>query len=99
MQAEVPHMHFESGGFDRLRKELQAATEALKSLDGELGSVHFNPRDPASVDAAVAEVEAMVDARVAEYRGNHLVEQVVTGLKQRYSDGIRERARRALESG
>jgi len=92
-------MHFEFDCFDRLRRELQEAAEALKSLDGNLGSVNFKPNDPASVNAAITEVEAMVDDRVAQWRGNPLVEQVTKGLKERYAAGIRERARKALEGG
>ncbi len=91
-------MKFEIKGLDQLQRGLREASDALKVLDGTIGSVHFNPSDPASVDAAVAEVNAMVDKRVAPWKDNQLVKQVASGLKERYAAGIRERARKAVES-
>ena len=94
---EVTKMHFKFDGFEGLHDELQGAAEAMKALEGTLGSVNFKPQDPASVDAAIAEVEAIVDDRIARWRGNPLVDQVTSNLKKRYAAAIRERARVTVE--
>ena len=90
-------MKFEIKGLDKLQRGLREASDALKALDGKIGSVHFNPNDPASVDAAISEVNAMIDDRVAPWKDNALVKQVASGLKERYAAGIRERAKQAVE--
>lgn len=90
-------MKFEIEGLDQFRRGLGEASDALKALDGKIGSMHFKPNDPASVDAAVAEVNAMVDECIAPWKDNALVKQVASGLKERYAAGIRERARKAVE--
>lgn len=52
-------------GFDKLEGQLRdAAQKALEGLDGEMGTVSFNPHDPASIEAAVQEMERLVDERV-----------------------------------
>ncbi len=56
-------MKFEINGLDKLQRGLRDASDALKALDGKIGSVHFKPNDPASVDAAVSEVNAMIDTQ------------------------------------
>ncbi len=90
-------MKFEIKGLDRLQRELREAQEALKALDGRLGSINFNPHDPDSVGAAISEVGTMIDERVAPWQSNALVQRLAAGLKERYAAGIRDRARKALE--
>lgn len=90
-------MKFEIKGLDKLQHGLREASDALKALDGKIGTVHFKPNDPASVEAAVSEVNAMIDERISAWKDNALVKQVASGLKERYAAGIRERARQAVE--
>jgi len=82
-------------GLDKLTKQFDDAQKALAALDGELGSVRFNPHDPGSIESAIQEVEAMIDARVGEYASNPIIGQLIGGLKERYRQGILDRAAEA----
>jgi hypothetical protein len=66
---------------DDVLQTLAAAGEGLKALQEEVIETGFDPDDPASVQAAIAYVEAKVDAKVAPYRGNRLVEEAADQIK------------------
>lgn len=90
----------EMKGFDELRKTLADAQKALEGLDGDLGQVRFDPADPASIEAAIAEAERIIDERIGSYAANPIVSQISEGLKQNYRTGIIDRAAAArLEGG
>ena len=50
-------------GLDNLQRELQDAQRAFKALDGQITTVKFNPEDQASIQAAIASMEAAVDEK------------------------------------
>jgi len=52
-------------GLDQLTKQLEQAQQAIDELDGELATVSFDPSDPASIDAAIQQANASVEAKVA----------------------------------
>jgi hypothetical protein len=79
-------------GLDDLQRDLGQASQALEALGGELTTVKFDPNDPSSVDLAIADVEAAIDAKVASFRGNPIVEQFVEGIKEQYRSDLLERA-------
>jgi hypothetical protein len=54
-------------GLDKLTRTLHDAQKAIAALDGELGAVNFNPHDPGSIEAAIAQMEAMIDERLGDY--------------------------------
>ena len=80
-------------GLDKFQRKLEEFQKAMHSLDGTIAEVRFDPKDPASVQRAVREMEAAVDRKVAPYRRNPLVSQVVEKAKQQYRAGILERAK------
>lgn len=86
---------FRISGLDQLSRQLEQAQEALGELDGELGTVQFDPSDPASIEAAIQHVEQLVESRVASWPDNPLVRQVVGGLKEQYRQTILDRAAQA----
>jgi hypothetical protein len=49
-----------------------------QKLDGELGSVNFDPNDPESIEAAIASVEAMIGA----YPSNPFVGPISDKMKE-----------------
>lgn len=86
-------------GFDKLQKQLKEAEQALATLDGEFGSVQFNPHDPVSIDAAIQSVEAMVDERLGPYADNPVIGPLAEQMKEKYRDAIVERAAAARIEG
>ena len=79
-------------GLDELTRKLEDAQKALKLLDGELGSVSFDPDDPGSIQAAIKRIETMIDERVGNYADNPIISQLIEGMKEKYRQGILERA-------
>ena len=79
-------------GLGDLQRDLEQASQALEAVGGELTTVKFNPNDPSSVDLAIADVEAAIDAKVASFRGNAIVEQFVEGIKKQYRTELLDRA-------
>jgi len=54
---------------DQLNRQLADAQKALENLGGELGTVGFDPNGPASIEAAIQSVEAIIDDRLGQYAG------------------------------
>lgn len=90
---------FNITGLDKLQRELSEAQLALSELDGELGSVNFNPHDPASIEAAIQSANQMIDQRVGQYASNAIIGPLIDQMKETYREGIIEKAAAArLES-
>ncbi len=86
-------------GLDKLQKDLGAASAALQDLGGTLGTVHFDPTDPASIEAAIQEVEDMVDSKLGSYADNPIIAPLAAQMKDKYRTAILDRAAAArLES-
>ncbi len=79
-------------GLDKLTKTLEQAQKALREVDGELGTVSFDPHDPASIEAAIHSVEAMIDERLGRYETNPVIAPLIEGMKEQYRQGILDRA-------
>jgi prefoldin subunit 5 len=81
-------------GLDELQRQLEELQRAMESLDGPIANLKFDPKDPASVQRAIREMETEVDRKVAPYSGNPFVAQVVEQSKEHFRAGILERARK-----
>lgn len=79
-------------GLDKLQKALGDAQRALAKLNGTIAELQFDPADPASVAAAVAEMERAVDAKMAPYRGNAIIEPLAAKSKEAFRKAIEGRA-------
>ena len=79
-------------GFDELSKQLEELQAAVSELDGELGSVQFDPGSDAEVQQAIRAAERMIDDRLARFRSNPLVQGVGEQTKQRFREQIVTRA-------
>lgn len=82
-------------GFDKLQRDLKQAQQAMQAIDGELGSVNFDPNDPSSIEAAIASVEQMIDEKIGIYASNPIVGPMIDGMKEQYREGILEKAAEA----
>lgn len=82
-------------GLDKLQKDLDEAQLALSELDGELGTVSFNPHDPGSIEIAIQSVYRMVDERAGQYTSNPLIGPLVEQMKDSYRENILQKAAEA----
>lgn len=83
---------FRIDGLDELEQQLSVTQTALEALDGELGAVEFDPKDPASIESAIADMEARIDSRLASHQINPLVASFVESMKAQYREAILEKA-------
>ncbi len=79
-------------GLDDLTRQLADAQKVLEGLDGQLGSVKFDTHDPASIEAAIKQMESMIDDRIGSSASNMIIGQIIEPMKERYRTGILERA-------
>lgn len=86
-------------GLDKLQKTLSDAQKAAEEIDGELGSVSFDPSDPASIEAAIQNMETMIDDRLGPYSKNPIVGPMADQMKEAYREGIIEKAAEARLKG
>lgn len=86
-------------GLDQLTKNLDEAQKALAEIDGELGQVSFNPNDPASIEAAIQDIENIIDERLGAYSSNPIIAPLIDAMKDRYREGLLEKAATARLGG
>lgn len=79
-------------GLDDLAKRMKELEKAISALDGEIGSVSFDPHDPQSIDIAIQKMEAAIDERVGHHRNNDMVDGIINTAKEHYRQAILERA-------
>ena len=83
---------FKITGLDKLTSDLEDAQKAMAGIDGDLGSVSFDPHDPASIEAAIQKAERIIDERVGSYASNPMVGPLIEGMKEQYRQGILDKA-------
>jgi len=79
-------------GLKELTNQLDTVARAAKSLDGELCTIAFDPKNRSSIDDAIRTMEAAIDRKVARYSGNPLVAHFSKQLKESYRRQILLRA-------
>ena len=79
-------------GLSDLSRSLEEAQEALSNLDGDLPSISFNPTEPASIEAAIQEMESVIDERVGSHGDNPFVRPLVESAKERFRQVILDKA-------
>ena len=82
-------------GLDQITRQIEEAQRALKSIDGELGKVSFDPDDPTTIEAAVSQVNDMIDGRIGEFASNPIIRPMIDEMKERYRAAIIEKAAEA----
>lgn len=82
-------------GLDELSRKMKQLEKAIAALDGDIGSVSFDPNDPQSIEVAIKKMEQAVDERVGDYSRNDMIEGIVSEVKERYRQAILERASEA----
>jgi acyl carrier protein phosphodiesterase len=86
-------------GLEELSQSLKGAQEALGNLDGDLATVRFDPEEPASIEAAILEMERVIDARVSGHADNSFVAPLVEAAKENFRQAILDKAAAARGAG
>jgi hypothetical protein len=86
-------------GLDELTRDLDAAQKAFAELDGELGTVNFDPEDPESIESAIVSMEQIVNDRVGRYAGNPIVGPMIEEAKESFRQAILDKAAEARAGG
>jgi hypothetical protein len=84
-----------------LNETMQLFEEARSAALHLVGAIEFafDPSDPQSVERAIAEGQAKVDAEMADLRSNPFAQKVAEGVKQQIEEVFRSRAERAQNTG
>lgn len=86
-------------GLDSLQRQLKDASRALGALDGELGTVRFDPYDPSSIEAAIQQISHIIDEKVSGYSSNPIIGPLADEMKERYRESIIQKATEARLKG
>jgi hypothetical protein len=82
---------------DVLRNQIQDAEPVLKRLDLEMERIEFDPRIPASVEAAKVTVDAVIDRLMGAFKKNPILGPLTDDLKSQYLEGIATQVAEAEE--
>lgn len=82
-------------GLEQFSRNLKELERAMAELDGEIAQLSFNPNDPASIERAIQQMDAAVDARIASYSSNKIVAAIAGEFKEKARQAILERAQAA----
>lgn len=86
-------------GLDKLQRELAKVGKACEVLDSEIGIIRFNPNDPASIEAAILDMEQIIDERLGSCADNDVVDPIIAEVKSKYREEIVARAAEARLEG
>lgn len=82
-------------GLDKLQKELDDLQNFLSNLDGELGSVRFDPHDPSSIESAIQSANRMIDDKAGAYVNSDLALSLLDNFKDSFRKSILKMAMEA----
>ncbi|OAJ45584.1 hypothetical protein [Pseudomonas marginalis] len=77
---------------DLMKTQVHDAEKKLQNLDIELQTLIFDPASPASINAAIVEVNELIDSHCAGFSENAILKPMVDQLKSQYIEIILERA-------
>ena len=85
---------FSITGLDSCRKHYRKLKQRLGLSTANL-ALTFNPEDPASIEAAIAESERLVDERLGTYAGNTIVGPLIQQMKDAFRTAVPRSCRSA----
>lgn len=86
-------------GLGSLSKSLEELGRFTSELDGELGTLNFNPFDAESIEQAIVKMESWVDERSRSYPNNSMIKDISAELKSTYRQAILDKASEARMKG
>lgn len=79
-------------GLGSLSKSLEELGQFTSELDGELGTLNFNPFDAESIEQAIVNMESWIDERSGNYPNNSMIKDISAELKSTYRQAILDKA-------
>ncbi|MCU7696947.1 hypothetical protein OD757_06900 [Acinetobacter sp. AYS6] len=79
-------------GLGSLSKSLEELGQFTSELDGELGTLNFNPFDAESIEQAIVSMESWIDERSGNYPNNSMIKDISVELKSTYRQAILDKA-------
>jgi hypothetical protein len=79
-------------GLTELQKKLTQVQNALREIDGDLGTVRFDPFDPESIEHAILQIEMMIDSKLSDNYSNDIVTSIANDMKAQYREALISRA-------
>jgi hypothetical protein len=83
-------MGIELSGFDELSRHLEQLAKAAEMLHGDIAQIQFDPNDPDSVQRAVTEMRAAVDAKAGEPGRSPFAKEIIEAVKDHFETAIRQ---------
>lgn len=82
-------------GLDDLSKNIKELEQFFSEIDGELGTVNFDPFDAESIEQAIIEMERMIDGKSTVYAKNQMIQKIAIETKTTYRQAIIDKAAEA----
>lgn len=82
-------------GLDELSKNFKNFEKFISEIDGELGTVNFDPFDAESIEQAIIEMETMIDDKSMTYSRNQMIQDMAVQIKTNYRQAIIDKATEA----
>lgn len=79
-------------GLDELSKTFKELEKFISEIDGELGTVNFDPFDAESIEQAIVEMERMLDDKSMTYSRNQMIQDMAIEIKANYRQAIIDKA-------
>jgi len=79
-------------GLDAIMKKTEQMSKFASEIDGELASVNFDPNDPASIEAAMQEINDAIDEKTRSYERNDWIQNLAEQLKEQARNSLLEKA-------
>ena len=79
-------------GLDAFKKKTEQMSKFAREIDGELGSVKFDPSDPGSIETAIQVINDVIDEKTRSYERNDWVQNLAEQLKEQVRESVLEKA-------
>jgi hypothetical protein len=79
-------------GLDDLSKKLKEFEKFISEIDGEIGTVNFDPFDAESIEQAIIKMEKMIDDKSTVYYRNQMIQDISVEMKEKYRQAIIDKA-------
>lgn len=91
-------MAFEIKGLNKVTNDMKEFQKALSELDGEIGTVKFDPEDPGSIEVAIQDMEHIIEEKLGRYSSNPFAGPMMDQIKETMRDQIIQKAQEVRDN-